>query len=129
MRKNKLLALVLSLAMAFALIAPVSAYDASRPEAAQTLSGGAAESYYIDPSGTLWAWGDNSSGQLGDGTDEARSTPWQVMDHVTAVSAGYGHSLALKEDGTLWSWSRNPEDTMGTNKAHPQLSLCWSWTT
>lgn len=215
MRKNKLPALVLSLAMALALTAPASAYDASRPGAVPTLSAGAAESFYIDPSGTLWAWGDNSSGQLGDGTmqdrsrpvkvmegvrsvsagdghtyavledntlwawgrniddafmdvpvegysavpvklmddvaaastgtcvhlalktdgtlwswgqyvgdgtEEARSTPWQVMDHVTAVSAGYGHSLALKEDGTLWTWGRNPEDTMGTNKTHPQLS-------
>ena len=49
-------------------------------------------------SGTLWAWGDNSDGQLGDGSTTTRLTPVQVsgLGGVTAIAAGLDHSLALK---------------------------------
>ena len=65
--------------------------------------------------GTVWAWGNNYMGQLGDGTDTDRSTPVQVLgeggigylDGVTAVAAGRDHSLALRSDGTVWAWGAN----------------------
>ncbi|MCL1898898.1 MAG: RCC1 domain-containing protein, partial [Micrococcales bacterium] len=52
--------------------------------------------------GTVWAWGNNDRGQLGDGTGIDRLTPVQVkgLSGVVAVSAGNAHSLALKSDGT-----------------------------
>jgi alpha-tubulin suppressor-like RCC1 family protein len=56
--------------------------------------------------GTVWAWGDNGSGQLGDGTTTSRTTPGQVpgLTGVTRVAAGQGFSLALRSDGTVWTW-------------------------
>ncbi len=56
--------------------------------------------------GTLWSWGDNTYGQLGDGTTNPRNTPVQVGTDTkwVSVSAGEAHVLGLKSDGTLWSW-------------------------
>jgi alpha-tubulin suppressor-like RCC1 family protein len=58
---------------------------------------------------TLMAWGDNSNGQIGDGTNTSRYTPVPVqgIDHVIQVSAGWNHSVAIKSDGTVWTWGEN----------------------
>src|SRR5437762_4498013 len=55
------------------------------------------------------AWGDNSSGQLGDGSEAFRSVPFQInsLTNVGAVAGGGYHSLALKKDGTVWDWGYN----------------------
>ena len=65
--------------------------------------------------GTVWAWGDNSSGQLGDGTTTQRKTPTHVpgLTQVVAVTGGYLNSMALKEDGTVWSWGSNNDGQLG----------------
>ena len=55
----------------------------------------------------VWAMGDNSSGQFGDGTTTNRSTPVQVASGVAKVAAGETHSLYLKPDGTLWATGAN----------------------
>jgi len=56
--------------------------------------------------GTVWAWGANSNGQLGDGTTVQRSRPVQTtgLTNVTAISVGDFYSAALKSDGTVWFW-------------------------
>src|SRR5205814_459677 len=54
--------------------------------------------------GTVWTWGENSRGQLGDGTTVGRTSPAQVMSGVKSIAAGDYHSLALKTDGTVWGW-------------------------
>lgn len=55
---------------------------------------------------TVWTWGPNWYGQLGDGTDKGRKSPEVVpgMTDVKEVSAGFFHSMALLEDGTVWRW-------------------------
>ena len=78
--------------------------------------------------GTVWAWGDNSYNQLGDGTTTQRSTPVQVMTAagvpltgVIAVAAGESHSMALKADGTVWSWGYNgyyQVDSTGSTRSY-----------
>lgn len=60
----------------------------------------------IKTDGTLWAWGDNSRGQLGIGDASSRSSPVQVGSggDWSTLSTNGRHVLALKTNGTLWSW-------------------------
>jgi hypothetical protein len=69
----------------------------------------------VDDQGRVWAWGDNQSGQLGDGTTTERPTPIVVRDlrEVVAVAAGSNHSLALKSDGTVWAWGSRGSGQVG----------------
>ncbi len=82
--------------------------------------GGVGHSLALKADGTVWAWGYNLQGQLGDGTTTHRNTPVQVvgpggigvLSEITAIAAGGGsqpggHSLALKADGTVWAWGNN----------------------
>ncbi|HXC71652.1 MAG TPA: NF038122 family metalloprotease [Pyrinomonadaceae bacterium] len=66
--------------------------------------------------GTVWAWGFNVVGQLGDGTFEQRNVPVQVEDllSVVDIAAGQNFSLALKSDGTVWTWGDNSWGRLGT---------------
>jgi len=56
--------------------------------------------------GSLWAWGINESGEMGDGTTNYQLAPTPIgTDHDwTAITAGGGNSYGLKRDGTLWGW-------------------------
>jgi alpha-tubulin suppressor-like RCC1 family protein len=62
---------------------------------------------------TLWAWGKNEFGELGDGTTTNSSTPVHVLSDVQAIAGGQVYSLALKKDGTLWAWGRNNWGQLG----------------
>src|SRR3990170_1798433 len=78
----------------------------------------AAGSYHtlaIKSDGTLWAWGYNYSGQLGDGTTSNKTTPVQIGTGTnwSQIAAGGYHSLAIKSDGTLWAWSGNSFGQLG----------------
>ena len=79
------------------------------------IAGGDVHSLGLKSDGTVWAWGDNFSGQLGDGTTEDRSTPVQVsgLSGVIGIAGGAGHSLALKSDGTVWAWGYNLYGRLG----------------
>jgi len=58
--------------------------------------------------GTVWAWGNNGYGKLGDGTNTNRSRAVQVLSGAAAVAGSrQHHSLAVKNDGTVWAWGRN----------------------
>ena len=74
--------------------------------------------------GTVWAWGNNSSGRLGDGTQTTRGTPRQVvgLTNVVEVSAGAHHSLALKEDGTVWAWGYNYHGQLGDGSTTQRIT-------
>ncbi len=64
----------------------------------------------IKTDGTLWVWGDNFYGQLGDGTSFGKSSPVQTLTGGTdwkQVSCGRYHTAAVKTDGTLWTWGNN----------------------
>jgi alpha-tubulin suppressor-like RCC1 family protein len=73
--------------------------------------------------GTVWAWGSNRFGQLGDGTLDSRVRPVQVvsLSHVVAIAAHDSHSLAVKEDGTVWAWGRNSTGALGDGTAEQRL--------
>ena len=63
--------------------------------------------------GTVVAWGENKSGQLGDGTTTNVSAPKLIGTGYKVVAAGYYHSVAIKADGTLWAWGSNEAGQIG----------------
>jgi alpha-tubulin suppressor-like RCC1 family protein len=65
--------------------------------------------------GTVWTTGNNTAGQLGNGTTTNKNTPIQVsgLSDIVAVAAGDFHSLALKNDGTVWAWGDNGYGQLG----------------
>ncbi|MDG0809646.1 RCC1 domain-containing protein [Cohnella rhizosphaerae] len=73
------------------------------------ISAGNYHNLALKENGTVWAWGANDWGAVGDGTTTKRIVPVQVqgLSDVEAVSAGGWHSLALKADGTVWAWGYN----------------------
>ncbi|MCL2503242.1 MAG: cell wall-binding repeat-containing protein [Coriobacteriia bacterium] len=75
----------------------------------EAISVGFNHSLALKTDGTLWAWGINWYGGLGDGTKEDKSTPTRIGDATDwkALSAGDWHSLAIKDDGSLWAWGTN----------------------
>lgn len=100
------------------------------PEAPTAIAAGEQFGVALEPNGTVWAWGDNENGQLGDETSAGPSkcsvteTPCSTeavevqglpieKEKVTAISAGGGHALALTEGGNVWAWGENEFGQLG----------------
>jgi len=79
------------------------------------ISAGYEHSLAVKSDGTVWAWGSNANGQLGDDSGIQRNYPVQAhgLSEVLAVAAGGFHSLALKSDGSVWSWGSNLVSQLG----------------
>lgn len=79
----------------------------------------------IKTDGSLWAYGNNSFGQLGDGSTTSTNTPEQIVaSNVTAVAVGQYFSLFLKSDGSLWAMGDNRQGQLGdgttTSRSKPE---------
>jgi len=100
----------------------------------KSIAAGISHSLAVRQDGSLYTWGDNASGQLGDGTisswdweggfstENDKSTPVKIMDDVASVAAGVYYSLAVKTDGSLWAWGSKGYGMFGDgdgNYTHP----------
>jgi len=67
--------------------------------------------------GTVWTWGDNFYGQLGDGTFVEKTVPVQLasLTNIVAIGTGERHSFAIKTDGSLWAWGWNGNGQLGVD--------------
>jgi len=75
---------------------------------------GAANTAAIMTDGTLWCWGYNSNGQLGNGTTTDSLVPIQIgADTWLSSDVGYFHTIGVKTDGTLWCWGLNSFGQLG----------------
>lgn len=83
--------------------------------------GGARDVNTLKPDGTVWTWGLNAKGQLGNGTTTNSSLPVQALgpggtgylSGIVAVMGGEQHNFALKSDGTVWAWGDNSHEQLG----------------
>ncbi|MDT7513481.1 InlB B-repeat-containing protein, partial [Bifidobacterium sp. H1HS10N] len=107
---------------------PANPTDTSKGLKAVQVSGGTYHSLAVGADGNTYAWGYNSSGQLGDGTTTSRTTPVMVKEPdpktsidvpadlaYVQVSAGYEHSLAVGSDGYAYAWGYNGYGQLGNN--------------
>jgi alpha-tubulin suppressor-like RCC1 family protein len=80
--------------------------------------------------GTVWCWGRNDKGQLGDGTSTDRTYPVQVVGSggtgtltgVSRVGAGDKHVCARKTDQTMWCWGQNADGQLGDSTSTDRSS-------
>jgi alpha-tubulin suppressor-like RCC1 family protein len=91
-----------------------------------SIAAGDAHTAALKSNGTLWAWGGNWDGQLGDGTTVDRPSPVKIGadDNWVSVKTGTFHTVALKSDGTLWAWGYNVYGQLGYNTTE----ICFGYT-
>lgn len=91
---------------------------------ATAVAAGFGHSLAIGSDGRLYAWGQNTAGQLGDGSTTQRTSPVMVNLPAgvapTAVAAGWGHSLAIGSNGQLYAWGEGSSGQLGVGSAVPQ---------
>ncbi len=75
--------------------------------------------------GTLWMWGANGHGQLGDGTTTTRASPVQIggTQAWTSVSFGQAHTMAIRADGALFAWGKNDYGQLGDGTTTPRTVM------
>src|SRR3989337_2660422 len=99
--KNRgfLLACLVTLVSFFGVIAASGTSLAATPH----IASGGFHTVSLKSDGTVWAWGYNGYGQLGDGTYTDSSTPVQVIGlrGIAAIAVGHYYTVALKSDGTV----------------------------
>ena len=94
--------------------------------------GGGRTTAGLKTDGTLWTWGYNSFGSMGDGTRVAKSSPVQVGSGYATISSGDNFFMAIKTNGTLWTTGANSVGQLGlsvtTNRSNPtQVGSLTNW--
>lgn len=79
------------------------------------VSAGGLHSVALKDDGTVWTWGGNFYGEIGNGTDQYCLEPYMVegLEDIIAIDAGNNHTVALKKDGTVWVWGKNDCGQLG----------------
>lgn len=94
------------------------------------LSVGASHGMALKTNGSLWTWGQNNYGQIGDGTTSNRFSPFEILpgSRWRASAAGSFNSYALGDDGTIWGWGLDPTTGGKRNDLSPaQIGTDTNW--
>ncbi|MBF0545279.1 MAG: tetratricopeptide repeat protein [Candidatus Riflebacteria bacterium] len=88
-----------------------------------SIAAGESHSLALKNDGTVWSWGTNSWGELGDCSTQDRMTPVKVasLTDVIAIAAGENLSVALRKDGTVWTWGRNDFGQLGHESSEASI--------
>ncbi len=78
--------------------------------------------YVITTSNTLYAWGKNSEGQLGDNTTDDKILPTLIMENIIKVAGSGVHTIAIDTDGKAWAWGRNYDGQLGDGSQLGKIS-------
>jgi alpha-tubulin suppressor-like RCC1 family protein len=83
------------------------------------IAAGTDDSFALRSDGTVWAWGINTHGQLGDGTTVNRDSPERVpgLAGIKKIFAGAETCYAIRADGSVLAWGNNPEGLLGNGTA------------
>lgn len=111
--KRKLISITLALVLCLGLTVPALASSTGTANSPAGVEAGSGHAGLIDANGSLWMWGNNNNGQLGNGSTEDSIVPIKVMDNVVLVSCGGKHTAAIKTDGSLWMWGGNYDGQLG----------------
>ena len=96
---------------------PGTSWDSSHPN---KVNAGFYRAFAIKTDGTLWGWGANSNGELGNNNRTQYSSPVQIPGtNWESIDNMYSVTLATKTDGTLWSWGYNYGGVLGLNTSNP----------
>ncbi len=102
---------------------PVSIQQTGAENNWKMVSAGSYHTLAIKKNGTLWAWGSNLYGSLGDSTKIDKKTPIQIGkdSNWISVDAGSDNSFAIKKDSTLWAWGKNTNGNLGIGSNNSSL--------
>ena len=92
-----------------------------------SVSAGLSYTVAVRTTGSLWVWGSNTNGRLGDGTTTSRNVPTLIQLGTTwgSVSAGSAHTVAVRSDGTFWTWGLNTSGQLGDGTTTQRTSPVW----
>ena len=96
-------------------LTPYHLVNFASPAHIVAIAAGMGHSLALASDGTIWAWGENIAGQIGDGTDNGYDSPHHLtsLTGIAAIAAGDWHSLALTNAGAVWLWGSNYAGEMG----------------
>src|SRR6218665_205012 len=110
------------------LVLSLACFAGMNSATAQSLAAGGWHSLAICADSTVKAFGENASGQLGNGNTTDQSAPVAVtgITSIIGVSGGgdqlEAHSLALKRNGTVWAWGSNIYGGLGNGTTNNALT-------
>jgi len=126
-KSKKFISFVLAFSLVLTLFMFASVSVSAGGDAYATISAGYEITMAIKSDGSLWAWGRNEYGRLGNGKEYGwEYTPIKIIDDVVQVSAGYRHTMAIKSDGSLWAWGDNSSGQFGngmTESRHSPIKI------